>query len=81
MGPYPRRSHHAMEESRSGNVYSLPSTPGRYIAAGWMGLATWPVLEPMEGEDDRAPQGWIGGRAGHTHTAERCGGGVVHERF
>ena len=24
-----------------------------------MGLATWPVLEPMEGEDDRVPQGWM----------------------
>ena len=32
------------------------------LPRGWKGLATWPVLEPMEGEDDRAPQGWIGGR-------------------
>ena len=43
------------------------------LPRGWKGLATWPVLEPMEGEDDRVPQGWIGGREECTTTAEQWG--------
>ena len=44
-----------------GNVYSLPSTSGRYMAAGWMAAPSGRLAREDESMPP-GPDGWIGGR-------------------